>query len=200
MKHLKHKGFKVGTVKHSGSFGGKSNALGHGGRAAQLKARGVPGGLIGMMARAAHAAPGQANYHGGKAKKSKHMKRKASPLTGSQMMAMKRSRKRKSSNKKRLAAVPIAPLPAQAQARPQAPQIQAQQKPTSMTGRLQGGLNGTYPTRPMKRSKKRKMASLQAGKAYGTNLPVPKAMQSAPNPSWVKGKRRKSSKKREGKE
>ena len=52
------------TTKHSGKFEGKSNALGHGGRAAQLRARGVPGGVIGNMAREAHAAPGQANYHG----------------------------------------------------------------------------------------------------------------------------------------
>lgn len=53
-------------IKMSGSFHGKSNTLGHGGRAAQLKARGVPGGVIGNLARAAHAAPGQANYHGKK--------------------------------------------------------------------------------------------------------------------------------------
>lgn len=54
-------------IKTSGSFHGKSNTLGHGGRAAQLKAQGVPGGVIGNLARAAHAAPGQANYHGKKA-------------------------------------------------------------------------------------------------------------------------------------
>lgn len=51
-------------TKHTGSFHGKSNALGHGGRAAQLKARGVPGAVIGMLARRAGAAPGQAHYHG----------------------------------------------------------------------------------------------------------------------------------------
>jgi len=56
-------------IKKSGSFHGKSNVLGHGGRAAQLKARGVPGGVIGMLARKAHAAPGQANYHGIHAKR-----------------------------------------------------------------------------------------------------------------------------------
>jgi hypothetical protein len=50
-------------IKKSGSFHVKSNALGHGGRAAQLKARGVPGGVIGNLARKAHAAPGQKNYH-----------------------------------------------------------------------------------------------------------------------------------------
>ncbi len=55
-----------GPVKKSGSFKGKSNKLGHGGRAAQLKAQGVPGGVIGKLARQAHAAPGQKNYHGGK--------------------------------------------------------------------------------------------------------------------------------------
>lgn len=57
---------KAAGIKHSGSFQGKSNTLGHGGRAAQLKARGVPGGVIGMLARRAGAAPGQANYHGKK--------------------------------------------------------------------------------------------------------------------------------------
>lgn len=55
-----------GSIKLSGKFKGKSNKLGHGGRAAQLKAKGVPGGVIGNLARAAHAAPGQKNYHGGK--------------------------------------------------------------------------------------------------------------------------------------
>ena len=54
---------KMSGIKHSGEFHGKSNALGQGGRAAQLKARGVPGGVIGNLARAAHAAPGQANFH-----------------------------------------------------------------------------------------------------------------------------------------
>lgn len=56
-------------IKMSGSFEGKSNKLGQGGRAAQLKARGVPGGVIGNLARAAQAAPGQKNFHK-KAKKS----------------------------------------------------------------------------------------------------------------------------------
>ena len=51
-------------IKKTGTFKGKSNKLGHGGRAAQLKAKGVPGGVIGNLARAAHAAKGQANYHG----------------------------------------------------------------------------------------------------------------------------------------
>jgi hypothetical protein len=54
-------------IKKSGSFRGKSNKLGHGGRAAQLKARGVPGGVIGALARKASAAPGQKNYHGHRA-------------------------------------------------------------------------------------------------------------------------------------
>jgi hypothetical protein len=56
----------IRTVKKSGSFHGKSNRLGHGGRAAQLKAKGVPGAVIGYLARKAGAAPGQSNYHGGK--------------------------------------------------------------------------------------------------------------------------------------
>ncbi len=54
----------TGSIKKSGSFKGKSNALGHGGRAAQLKAKGVPGGVIGVLARKAGAAPGGPNYHG----------------------------------------------------------------------------------------------------------------------------------------
>ena len=53
----------VSSVKHTGTFHGKSNKLGQGGRAAQLKARGVPGGVIGNLARAAQAAPGQKNFH-----------------------------------------------------------------------------------------------------------------------------------------
>ncbi len=51
-------------IKKTGKFHGKSNKLGHGGRAAQLKARGVPGGVIGNLARKAQAARGQKNYHG----------------------------------------------------------------------------------------------------------------------------------------
>ena len=57
-----------GPLSHTGEFRGKSNALGHGGRAAQLKARGVPGGVIGMLARRAGAAPGGPNYHGHRGK------------------------------------------------------------------------------------------------------------------------------------
>lgn len=53
-------------TKKTGSYKGKSNALGHGGRAAQLRAHGVPGGVIGAIARRKGAAPGQKNYHGGK--------------------------------------------------------------------------------------------------------------------------------------
>jgi hypothetical protein len=56
----------TGKIKISGSFKGKSNKLGHGGRAAQLKAKGVPGGVIGELARKVQAAPGQKNYHGHK--------------------------------------------------------------------------------------------------------------------------------------
>lgn len=56
-------------VKMSGTFKGKSNKLGYGGRAAQLKAMGVPDGVIGNLARKAQAAPGQKNYHGKKRKK-----------------------------------------------------------------------------------------------------------------------------------
>lgn len=59
---------KVSGVKKTGTFEGKSNKLGYGGRAAQLKAQGVPRGVIGELARKAGAAPGQKNYHGGKKK------------------------------------------------------------------------------------------------------------------------------------
>jgi hypothetical protein len=59
---------RMAKIKTSGSFKGQSNKLGYGGRAAQLKAAGVPGGVIGNLARAAGAAPGGPNYHGGKKK------------------------------------------------------------------------------------------------------------------------------------
>jgi len=55
----------MADTKKTGSFHGKSNALGHGGRAEQLRSQGVPEGVIGAIARAKHAAPGQAHYHGG---------------------------------------------------------------------------------------------------------------------------------------
>ncbi len=56
----------MADTKKTGTFKGRSNKLGHGGRAAQLKAKGVPGGVIGEIAREKHAAPGMKNYHGGK--------------------------------------------------------------------------------------------------------------------------------------
>lgn len=52
------------TTKKTGTFGGKSNKLGYGGRAAQLEAKGVPKGVIGEIARRKGAAPGGPNYHG----------------------------------------------------------------------------------------------------------------------------------------
>jgi hypothetical protein len=58
----------AGETKKTGSFKGKSNKLGHGGRAAQLRAKGVPGGVIGKLARAKGAAPGGPNYHPSKRK------------------------------------------------------------------------------------------------------------------------------------
>lgn len=60
------RGKRHSRIKLTGTFKGKSNKLGYGGRAAQLKAKGVPGGVIGNLARKAQAAPGQKNYHGGK--------------------------------------------------------------------------------------------------------------------------------------
>lgn len=81
------------SIKYTGKFEGKSNKLGHGGRAAQLKARGVPGGVIGMLARKAQAAPGEKNFHGKKAKRSK----KSSINKGEEGdVEMKKSKKRKS--------------------------------------------------------------------------------------------------------
>ena len=66
----------AGRSAYSGpkTYRGKSTKLGYGGRAAQLKdaltKKGLPsqeiGGIIGNRARAAGAAPGQKNYHGGK--------------------------------------------------------------------------------------------------------------------------------------
>ena len=53
-------------VKTTGTYKGKSNKLGYGGRAAQMKAAGVPGGVIGAIARKEGAAPGGKNYHGKK--------------------------------------------------------------------------------------------------------------------------------------
>jgi hypothetical protein len=55
----------MARIKTKGTYKGKSNKLGYGGRAAQLKAQGVPGGVIGNLARKAKAAPGQKNFHGG---------------------------------------------------------------------------------------------------------------------------------------
>ena len=59
---------KMANTKKTGSYKGKSNELGYGGRAQQLKDKGVPGGVIGAIARRKGAAPGGPNYHGGKAK------------------------------------------------------------------------------------------------------------------------------------
>jgi hypothetical protein len=56
-------------TKKTGTYKGKSNELGHGGRAAQLRDKGVPGYVIGAIARREQAAPGQKNYHGGKGTK-----------------------------------------------------------------------------------------------------------------------------------
>ena len=48
------------------TFAGKSTKPGYGGRAAILKSQGVPGGVIGNIARAKGEAKGQPGYHGGK--------------------------------------------------------------------------------------------------------------------------------------
>lgn len=54
----------MADTKKTGTYKGKSNRLGHGGRAQQLKDRGVPPAVIGMIARRKGAAKGQRNYHG----------------------------------------------------------------------------------------------------------------------------------------
>lgn len=64
----------MAPIKNSGTFKGKSNALGHGGRAAQLASAlkrqnpNMPkkeiGAILGIAARKAQAAPGQKNFHG----------------------------------------------------------------------------------------------------------------------------------------
>jgi len=80
------KKIKKGAIKKTGKFHGKSNALGHGGRAAQMKAQGVPGGVIGNLARKAKAAPGQVNFHGNgnkgnKGKKKGKMSMSSQPMS-----------------------------------------------------------------------------------------------------------------------
>lgn len=65
------------NTKKTGSFHGKSNKLGYGGRAAQLRAQGVPGAVIGAIARKKGAAPGQKNYHGSRKAKMSRIAMKA---------------------------------------------------------------------------------------------------------------------------
>lgn len=55
-------------IKGTGAFHDKSNKLEHCTRAAQLASRGVPRAVIGMIARAHDAAPGQRNYRGTRGK------------------------------------------------------------------------------------------------------------------------------------
>ena len=45
------------------TFAGKSTKPGMGGRAAILKSKGVPGAVIGAIARSKGEAPGQKGYH-----------------------------------------------------------------------------------------------------------------------------------------
>ena len=56
-------GTAFGKARMPKTFRGKSTALGHGGRAAKLKSEGVPGGVIGEIARRKGAAPGGPNFH-----------------------------------------------------------------------------------------------------------------------------------------
>lgn len=57
---------KRANTKKTGKYKGKSNKLGHGGRAQQLKDKGVPEGVIGWIARKKGAGPGQEHFHGKK--------------------------------------------------------------------------------------------------------------------------------------
>lgn len=61
----------MANTRKSGTFQGKSNKLGEGGRAAQLKAQGVPGAVIGAIARSKGAAPGGPNFRGGSRRRGK---------------------------------------------------------------------------------------------------------------------------------
>lgn len=61
---------------------GKSNKLGQGGRAAQLKAKGVPAGVIGEIARQKQAAPGQKNFH----RKSMPQRKTHKTMNGEEML------------------------------------------------------------------------------------------------------------------
>lgn len=51
---------KRSPIKKSGSYKGKSNAFGGGGRAAQMKAQGMSGALIGYIGRKNHGASAMA--------------------------------------------------------------------------------------------------------------------------------------------
>lgn len=53
---------KSGPTKKTGSYKGKSNKLGSGGRAQQLMDKGVPQAVVGMIARKKQAAPSQKNF------------------------------------------------------------------------------------------------------------------------------------------
>ena len=73
-KHMKMFGSEEKEKPMKGlpnTFAGKSTKPGMGGRAAILKSEGVPGGVIGAIARSKGEAPGQAGFHKGKGK---HMK------------------------------------------------------------------------------------------------------------------------------
>ncbi len=72
-------------TKKTGSFAGKSNKPGMGGRAAQLKAGGVPEGVIGAIARKKGEAPGQAGY--------RPDKKKAKPIDDKTLASMQDSLK-----------------------------------------------------------------------------------------------------------
>jgi len=58
--------YTTGATKKTGSTKGKSNKLGFGGRAQQLRDKGVPPAVIGAIARRKGASPGGPHFHGKK--------------------------------------------------------------------------------------------------------------------------------------
>lgn len=58
-------------IRKTGSFKGKSNAFGGGGRAAQMKAQGMSGALIGYIGRKNHGAAAMAKASAAGRKRSK---------------------------------------------------------------------------------------------------------------------------------
>ena len=84
----------MADTRKTGSFEGKSNKLGSGGRAAQLEAKGVPGGVIGAIARRKGAAPGQKHFHAGKGNPGRTMSDRMKRMMGEGRVSGDTMRKR----------------------------------------------------------------------------------------------------------